>query len=76
VEQQAEARSHRMGQQHPVHVYAYTCENTIEERIEKILKEKQALFDAVVDDATIDIGAHLSGDELFGLFGLRDPRAT
>jgi SNF2 family DNA or RNA helicase len=76
VEQQAEARSHRMGQQHPVHVYAYTCENTIEERIEKILKEKQALFDAVVDDATINIGAHLSGDELFGLFGLRDPRAT
>jgi SNF2 family DNA or RNA helicase len=76
VEQQAEARSHRMGQIHPVHVYAYICENTIEERIEKILKEKQALFDAVVDDATIDIGAHLSGDELFGLFGLRDPRAS
>ncbi|HVA89792.1 MAG TPA: DEAD/DEAH box helicase [Chloroflexota bacterium] len=74
VEQQAESRSHRMGQTLPVHVYAYVCENTIEERIEKILKEKQALFDAIVEDATIDIGAHLSGDELFGLFGLRDPR--
>jgi len=71
VEQQAESRSHRMGQIHPVHVYAYSCEDTIEERIEKILQEKQALFDAVVEDATIDLGARLSGDELFGLFGLR-----
>ena len=73
VEQQAESRSHRMGQIHPVHVYAYSCEDTIEERIEKILQEKQALFDAVVEDATIDLGARLSGDELFGLFGLRGP---
>jgi SNF2 family DNA or RNA helicase len=73
VEQQAESRSHRMGQIHPVHVYAYICEDTIEERIEKILREKQALFDAVVEDATIDLAAHLSGDELFGLFGLRGP---
>ncbi|MGH2410781.1 MAG: DEAD/DEAH box helicase, partial [Chloroflexota bacterium] len=67
---------HRMGQIHPVHVYAYICEDTIEERIEKILRDKQALFDAVVEDATIDLAAHLSGDELFGLFGLRGPETS
>jgi hypothetical protein len=64
-----------MGQVYPVNVYAYVCERTIEERIETILREKQALFDAIVDDAGIDLSAYLSGDDLFGLFGLRDPRA-
>lgn len=73
VEQQAEARSHRMGQRFPVTVYIYVCENTIEERIEKTLQEKQLLFDQIVDDVSIDLSARLSTDELFGLFGLRDP---
>ena len=76
VEQQAESRSHRIGQRYPVNVYAYLCEGTIEERIAKVLEEKQAIFDEVVDGATIDLTAHLSGDDLFGLFGLRDPRAA
>ncbi len=71
VEQQAESRSHRMGQLYPVNVYAYVCEDTIEERTEKILREKQALFDEIVDDATIDLASHLTSDELFGLFGLQ-----
>jgi HJR/Mrr/RecB family endonuclease len=75
VEQQAEARSHRLGQRFPVTVYTYTCEGTIEERIERVLHEKQALFDEIVDDATIDLATRLSGDDLFGLFGLRDPLA-
>jgi Restriction endonuclease/Helicase conserved C-terminal domain len=75
VEQQAEARSHRMGQRYPVHVYTYISENTIEERIEQVLKEKQLLFDAIVDDATLDLSTRLSSDELFGLFDLRNPQA-
>ncbi|HWE62174.1 MAG TPA: SNF2-related protein [Chloroflexota bacterium] len=73
VEQQAEARSHRMGQRYPVMVYTYIAENTIEERIEQVLREKQQLFDEVVDDVTIDLSSRLSSDDLFGLFGLRDP---
>ncbi len=73
VERQAEDRSHRMGQQYPVTVFTYTCEATIEQRIDEIISGKQALFDEIVDDVTIDLGAQLSADELFGLFDLARP---
>ena len=57
-------------------VYIYTCENTIEERIERILQQKQALFDEIVDDVSIDIQSKLTTEELFGLFGLTPPLPT
>jgi hypothetical protein len=67
---QAEARSHRLGQRSPVNVYAYTAENTIEERLDRILKEKQLLFDQLVDDVSLDVSTALTGSELADLFGL------
>ena len=72
VERQAEDRVHRLGQTVPVTVFRYTCNDTIEERIERLLLEKQNLFDEIVDDVSIDldISARLGADELFGLFGL------
>jgi len=73
VERQAEGRSHRLGQAFPVNVYKYTCEGTIEERIDKILQEKQLLFDEIVDDVSIDLKSKLTEKELFGLFGLTPP---
>ena len=73
VERQAEDRSHRYGQTVPVHVFKYSCVNTIEERIDRILEQKQALFDELVDDVSIDLSAVLTGRELFGLFGLEAP---
>jgi SNF2 family DNA or RNA helicase len=74
LEHQAEDRSHRQGQTMPVHVYRYTCENTIEEKIENILIKKQRLFNNLVDDVTIDLRMRLSEEELFGLFGLTPRR--
>ena len=76
TEAQAEARSHRMGQQYPVNVYTYTCEETIEERIDTILREKQLLFDELVDGVSLDLARTLTHRELFGLFGLRPPPAA
>lgn len=76
VERQAEDRSHRLGQSIPVHVYKYTCEGTIEERIDRILRDKQSLFDAIVDDVSLDLTAHLNAAELFGLFGLTPPTSA
>jgi len=76
VEHQAEDRSHRLGQQLPVHVYKYTCEGTIEERIEQILADKQLLFDEIVDEVSLDLRSHLTVDELFGLFGLSRPTGS
>ena len=73
VERQAEDRSHRYGQTVPVHVFKYSCLNTIEERIDRILEQKQGLFDELVDDVSIDLAAALSARELFGLFGLEAP---
>ena len=73
---QAEDRSHRFGQIFPANVYIYTCENTIEERIERVLQQKQSLFDELVDDVSIDIQSQLTTEELFGLFGLTPPAPT
>lgn len=76
IERQAEDRSHRMGQPYPVTVFTYTSERTIEERIDDIITSKQALFDEVVDDVSIDLGTRLNTDELFGLFGLSAPAGS
>ena len=73
VERQAEDRSHRYGQTVPVHVFKYSCLNTIEERIDRILERKQELFDELVDDVSIDLSSVLTARELFGLFGLEAP---
>ena len=73
VERQAEDRSHRYGQDVPVQVFKYSCIGTIEERIDRILEQKQELFDELVDDVSIDLAKSLSADQLFGLFGLDIP---
>jgi len=73
VERQAEDRSHRLGQSYPVNVYAYACEQTIEERIAAVLRRKRRLFQDVVDDVTLDLESVLTSAELFGLFGLPAP---
>ena len=73
VERQAEDRAHRLGQTFPVHVYRYILEGTIEERIDHVLREKQILFDELVDGVSIDLKSALTSEELFGLFGLKPP---
>ena len=75
IERQAEDRTHRYGQTVPVHVFKYSCIDTIEERIDAILEQKQELFDELVDDASLDLATALSSDQLFGLFGLEPPRS-
>ncbi len=74
VERQAEDRSHRLGQSMPVNVYRYVCEGTIEERIAEVLRDKQLLFDQMVDDVSLDLQEKLSAGELFDLFGLASPQ--
>lgn len=73
VERQAEDRAHRIGQQFPVTVYQYVCTDTIEERIDQLIASKQALFDDLVDDVSLDISSVLTNREIFGLFGLEPP---
>jgi superfamily II DNA or RNA helicase len=56
VEDQATDRSHRLGQHKPVNIYAYTLEDSVEERIREILVEKRELFDRIIEG--VGIGVH------------------
>lgn len=66
VEAQAEDRAHRIGQERPVHTYAYLTENTIEERIQEILSIKRALFADIVDGVEANALKRLDLDTLLG----------
>lgn len=49
IENQAIARAYRMGQSRNVLVHRLLCENTIEDKLIDILKEKQKIFDEFAD---------------------------
>jgi SNF2 family DNA or RNA helicase len=48
VEAQATDRAHRVGQTRTVQVHKFVCIGTVEERIDRLLGEKQALADQIV----------------------------
>lgn len=74
VARQAEGRAHRLGQTQPVIVHDIYAKDTIEERIHDLLQEKQALFDTVVEDLSVDfVNKALSDEDLFALFDLKPP---
>jgi superfamily II DNA or RNA helicase len=74
VEKQAGARAHRIGQTRTVFETHLICQDTVEEKIERILHEKKVLFSQVVDElADMKLEKALSEEELFGLFGLKPP---
>jgi len=47
--EQAEDRTHRIGQKNPVQIFYIICEHTIDEYMRQILLEKQDVIDKVVD---------------------------
>lgn len=52
IENQAISRAYRMGQIRNVLVYRLLCENTIDERLVRLLEEKQRIFDAFADKSS------------------------
>lgn len=70
VEGQAEDRAHRLGQMHPVTVYRYLCLDTIEERIDAILRHKRALFEAIIEPVSFAPETTFSKAELQQIVGL------
>jgi SNF2 family DNA or RNA helicase len=51
VEKQAIGRAHRFGRSKPLHVIRFLVINSIEEKILKIIKDKETLFSEYIDEA-------------------------
>lgn len=51
--EQAEDRTHRIGQTNPVQAYYMVCDGTIDEYMRDLLKEKQEVADMIVDGALV-----------------------
>ncbi len=69
IEMQATDRAYRIGQRRDVIVHRLICENTFEERINEILKDKRDLADAVLPSGEKYLMS-LSNQDLRGLFSL------
>jgi hypothetical protein len=75
VEDQATDRSHRLGQARPVNVYAYTLEDSVEERIREILVEKRELFDRIIEGVGIGVQG-FNRNDLSRIVGIPAAAAT
>jgi len=74
VARQAEARAWRIGQQETVFVHDMYTNDTIEERVHRILASKQALFNEVIDDLSSEVNMKaFTDEELFSMFDMKPP---
>jgi len=77
--QQAEDRTHRIGQKKPVHVTTLLTRGTIEERVHALVEQKRELFHQIMDPLTdmeaaeepAALGKMLSREDLMQLFGVK-----
>ena len=70
IESQATDRAFRIGQTRNVLVHKFVTEGTIEEKIDRMLDEKQKLANEIVAGSGESWLAEMSGDELMALFAL------
>ncbi|MEI6240735.1 MAG: DEAD/DEAH box helicase [Planctomycetia bacterium] len=74
VEDQAINRAHRIGAVGAVTVTRYLSVDTIEERIDEVLRAKRDLSDTILSQAEAPASSGLTADEIFSLFNLTPPR--
>jgi non-specific serine/threonine protein kinase len=72
VENQATDRAYRIGQKRNVLVHKFVCRGTIEERIDNLIAQKQALADSVLgaDGGAEKLLTEMSDDELLRFVAL------
>ncbi len=72
VEDQAINRAHRIGVKNPVIVTRFICKDTIEERIDLVLRQKREIFEKVLGDGDVSTESlSMNASEVFGLFDLK-----
>ena len=72
IEDQAINRAHRIGVSAPVIVTRFICKDTIEERIDRVLREKRELAEAILGEGDNDnVSLGMNASEIFGLFDLK-----
>ena len=70
VENQASDRAYRIGQKRNVLIHKFVTPGTLEEKIDAMIKEKQALADALFADGGEKLVTEMSDDELMELVRL------
>ena len=76
VENQATDRAFRIGQKRNVLVHKFVCRGTVEERIDAMIRDKQALADQLLDQESEVRLTELDDDELLRFVALDIGRAT
>ena len=56
-------RLHRIGQQHPVRIYNFVQQHTLQEHLLSVLQDKLNLFELVVGETGLILGERFSSDE-------------
>ena len=74
IEDQAINRAHRIGAVGAVTVTRFLSVDTIEERIDEVLRRKRDLSDIILSQAEAAPGAGLTQDDFFALFKLAPPK--
>ena len=73
IEDQAINRAHRIGAVGAVTVTRFLSVDTIEERIDEVLRKKRDLSDTILSQAEAPTASGLTADDLFALFKLPAP---
>jgi SNF2 family DNA or RNA helicase len=70
VENQATDRAFRIGQKNNVMVHKMVCRGTIEEKIDRLIAEKQAVAEDILIQGTNSLLTEMSNDALMDLVSL------
>jgi SNF2 family DNA or RNA helicase len=76
VEDQAINRAHRIGAAGAVTVTRFLSVDTIEERIDEVLRRKRDLSETILSQAEAPAASGLTAEDLFALFRLAPPQRS
>jgi len=76
VENQATDRAFRIGQKRNVLIHKFVCRGTVEERIDRMIRDKQDLADQILSDGAETRLTEMSDQELLDFVSIDLSRAS